>query len=114
MNKTQTQMSKLISYWLRHKPQDGNIQLDPYGWANIEDILLALKENNLETTLNDLVTLSNSFDKIRWKIDVDHKRIKATHGHSIFIKQELEPQIPQEDLYHGTASRFLESIIAMD
>ncbi len=111
MNKTQTQISKLISYWLRHKPEDGNIVLDEFGWGSIEDILAALKANNIESTQRDLIELSNSFDKVRWKIDEVNNKIKATHGHSIPILQELEPQTPPEILYHGTATKFLESIL---
>ncbi|GAA4275963.1 RNA 2'-phosphotransferase [Aquimarina mytili] len=112
MNKTQTQIRKLISYWLRHKPEDENIILDEFGWANIKDILAALKANNIQSTQNDLIELSNSFNKIRWKIDELNHKIKATHGHSICILQELESQTPPEVLYHGTATKFLESIMA--
>ncbi len=111
MSKTQTKISKLISYWLRHKPQDAKIQLDEFGWANIEAILEALKTNQIECNKDDLITLSNSFDKVRWKIDKVANKIKATHGHSISILQEEEPQTPPEILYHGTATRFIESIM---
>ncbi len=111
MSKTQTKISKLISYWLRHKPEDGNIILDEFGWANIDDILAALKAKNLESTQSNLIALSSSFDKIRWKIDEVNHRIKATHGHSISILQEAEAQTPPLTLYHGTATKFLESIL---
>ncbi len=111
MSKTQTNISKLISYWLRHKPEDGNIELDEFGWANIEDILAALKLNNAESSITDLIELNNSFDKVRWKIDEVANKIKATHGHSISILQETEAQIPPPVLYHGTATKFLESIL---
>ncbi len=111
MRKTLNKISKLISYWLRHKPEEGNLTLDDFGWATIEDILVALKENGTEFNKSDLIELSNSFDKVRWKIDKTNNKIKATHGHSISILQELEPKTPPEILYHGTATKFLESII---
>ncbi len=107
----QQKISKLISYWLRHKPQDGNIQLDKFGWAKIDDILIALKSNNFDFTLSQLIELNKSFDKIRWEIDLKNLKIKATHGHSVTIEQELNPEIPNEILYHGTASKNLSGII---
>ncbi|WP_456441638.1 RNA 2'-phosphotransferase [Psychroserpens sp.] len=110
MNKTK--VSKLISYWLRHNPEDINISLDEYGWANINDILGALNQRKIEFTRDELIELNNSFDKVRWKVDLSTNKIKATHGHSISISQELLPQTPPEILYHGTASKYLESIIA--
>ncbi len=109
--KQNTQISKLISYWLRHKPEEGNIILDEFGWTNIDEILTALKSNNPEFNKADLIALNNSFDKVRWKIDEESNRIKATHGHSIPILQEVEPQTPPPTLYHGTATKFLENII---
>lgn len=104
-------ISKLISYWLRHKPEDGNIELDRYGWANIKDVINALNSNNFNFTSNQLIELNSSFDKVRWKIDLSTQKIKATHGHSIFIEQELNSKIPNEILFHGTASKNLIGII---
>ncbi len=110
MSKTQTKISKLISYWLRHKPEDGNIKLDEFGWAKMEDILIALKVNNIETSKSDIIDLSQSFDKVRWKIDEVNNRIKSTHGHSVPIAQEVESQTPPKILYHGTGIKNIESI----
>ncbi len=109
--KQNKKISKLISYWLRHKPEDANIKLDKFGWARIEDVLTALKSNNFNFSSNQLIELNNSFDKVRWKIDLTKHKIKATHGHSISIEQELKPEFPNEILYHGTASKNLSGII---
>ncbi len=111
MSKKQEKISKLISYWLRHKPEDGNIKLDRYGWVEIKDIINALNSNSLDFTSNQLIELNNSFDKIRWKIDLDTQKIKATHGHSISIEQELNSKTPNEILFHGTASKNIIGII---
>jgi putative RNA 2'-phosphotransferase len=50
-------------------------------------------------------------DKRRFIIDAGTNRIRANQGHSIEIDLGLEPQIPPDELYHGTATRFLESIM---
>jgi len=106
----QTEISKLISYWLRHNPKDANIVLDAYGWANIEDVLMALRVENIELTKADLIELSQRFDKVRWKIDVEANKIKSTHGHSIKVIQEVAPQTPPKILYHGTGIKNMGSI----
>jgi len=111
MSKKQEKISKLISYWLRHKPEDGNIELDRYGWAEIKDVINALNSNNLDFSSNQLIELNDSFDKVRWKIDLNTQKIKATHGHSISIDQELSSKTPNEILFHGTASKNLIGII---
>jgi putative RNA 2'-phosphotransferase len=38
-------------------------------------------------------------------------KIRANQGHSISIDLALEPQMPPDELYHGTATRFLTSIM---
>lgn len=111
MSKNKEKISKLISYWLRHKPEEGNIRLDQFGWAEINDVINALNSNSFDFTTNQLVELNDSFDKVRWKIDLNKQKIKATHGHSISIEQELSSKTPNEILFHGTASENLEGII---
>ncbi len=49
-------------------------------------------------------------DKQRFAFSPDGQRIRANQGHSIRVDLGLEPQIPPPHLYHGTATRFLESI----
>lgn len=111
MNENQQKISKLISYWLRHQPEDGALTLDQFGWAKISSILKALQLKNIDLTEKQLIALNNSFDKVRWKIDGVQKKIKATHGHSIFIEQELSATLPDQMLFHGTASKNIIGII---
>lgn len=108
---TNSEISKLISYWLRHKPDDANLKLDKYGWTDIDDVLTALQKNNIGISKNDLVQINLSFDKIRWDVDLENNKIKATHGHSVDIKMEYTPQNPPEDLYHGTSLNNIQGII---
>ena len=104
-------ISKLISFWLRHQPEQANLEIDEFGWVNINDVLAALKSKSIGFTKTDLIELNNSFDKIRWKLDLKNNKIKATHGHSIKVLQELKPEVPREILYHGTATKNLNGII---
>ena len=51
-------------------------------------------------------------DKKRFAISEDGERIRANQGHSVDIDLALTASEPPELLYHGTASRFLDSIRA--
>jgi putative RNA 2'-phosphotransferase len=61
---------------------------------------------------NELIkTIVETNDKQRYIISDDGKRIRANQGHSITVDLELESKVPPDMLYHGTAERFLNSIL---
>ena len=51
-------------------------------------------------------------DKQRFEFNADRTRIRARQGHSVAVDLGYEAAIPPAVLYHGTATRFLESILA--
>jgi putative RNA 2'-phosphotransferase len=51
-------------------------------------------------------------DKQRFALSGDGLSIRANQGHSVEIDLALAPAQPPDVLYHGTASRFLDSIRA--
>ncbi len=104
-------ISKQISYWLRHNPGEVNLHADEFGWINIDQLLIALNSKNTPFDLQQIINLNNSFDKVRWEIDVSLNRIRATHGHSIQVLLEDKTSTPPEVLYHGTAIINLNSIL---
>lgn len=53
-----------------------------------------------------------SNNKQRFAFNGDGTKIRASQGHSLEVDLNLQPLIPPEILYHGTATRFLDSIIA--
>jgi len=98
------QISKLISYWLRHNPSDGNLTMDEFGWVPTECLLAALNNKYTDTTLDDIVALNKSFDKVRWEFNEDRASVRATHGHSMSIILPNDNGIPPSVLYHGTSA----------
>lgn len=104
-----TDASKFLSFILRHKPDAIGLTLDPEGWANIDE-LIAKADIPLDfDTLREVVASS---EKKRFAISADGLSIRANQGHSIEVNLGLEPVEPPELLYHGTATRFLDSIKA--
>lgn len=104
--------SKLLSYVLRHRPDSIGLQLDASGWADVDVLLQRLAEHGkaVDRALLERVVADN--DKQRFAFDAARTRIRASQGHSIQVDLALQPTQPPDVLYHGTASRFLKSILA--
>ncbi|WP_417827109.1 RNA 2'-phosphotransferase [Thalassospira povalilytica] len=107
MNRDLKDTSKFLSYILRHKPDAIGLDLDPEGWANIEELIA---KSDIPLDLDTLREVVSTSDKKRFAISADGLFIRANQGHSIAVNLGLEPVEPPEFLYHGTATRFLESI----
>ncbi|MDO7930376.1 RNA 2'-phosphotransferase [Pseudomonas sp. KFB-139] len=104
--------SKFLSYILRHEPQAIGLQLDSEGWADIETLIAGAANDGKTLNFSLIETVVNSSDKKRFSISDDGQRIRAVQGHSTasVSLQHIEKK-PPEFLYHGTATRFLESIM---
>ena len=110
MNKELTKASKFLSYVLRHKPDAIGLELDPEGWASIEELIGKADIPITEELLGEVVATN---DKKRFAISPDGLFIRANQGHSLKVDLGLQPIEPPELLYHGTATRFLASIKEM-
>ena len=102
--------SKFLSLILRHQPEKIGLSLDANGWANLDDLLRlsAAKGRPLTRALIEEVVATN--DKQRFAFNEDRSMIRASQGHSISVDLDLVPVAPPPVLFHGTATRFLESI----
>ena len=105
--------SKFLSFVLRHKPEAIGLELDSNGWADIDDLIEKANASNelgkLDRALIQEVV--HTSDKKRFIISSDGQCIRANQGHSIRVDLQLKPCVPPESLYHGTATRFLDSIM---
>ena len=112
MAKLLNETSKFLSYVLRHEPHAIGLSLDREGWGNIDELIEGAKKSGhaLDTDLIRAVVDSN--DKKRFAISEDGLRIRAVQGHSTqSVSIAYLEKVPPAFLYHGTASRFLESIL---
>lgn len=104
-------LSKEISHALRHVPWEYELEMDENGWVPIEQLLDALhkteKWNNIiEEDLSKMIEMSE-----KKRHEIKDGNIRAFYGHSLPMKILKEGKMPPNVLYHGTARRFLESII---
>ncbi|NJD06124.1 MAG: RNA 2'-phosphotransferase [Methylococcaceae bacterium] len=103
--------SKFLSYILRHEPQAIGITLDGEGWTDIAALIEGANKSGNAIDRNLIQQVVNTNDKKRFAISEDGLRIRAVQGHSTDNVSITYPEkVPPEFLYHGTATRFLESI----
>jgi putative RNA 2'-phosphotransferase len=103
--KSDVQISKTLSLWLRHKPEAAGLALSPEGWADVDGILAALSID-----WERLLHVVETNDKSRFELSVDGARIRARQGHSIQVEADWPRATPPERLYHGTIARFWAAI----
>lgn len=108
----QVRISKTLSYWLRHRPDEAGLTLDAQGWASVDDVLAALGAARLPGDIDALLTVVEQSDKQRFELSADLSRIRARQGHSVSVELDLAPVAPPPVLYHGTVERFLDAILA--
>jgi putative RNA 2'-phosphotransferase len=98
--------SKFLSLILRHKPEEIGLKLDSSGWAIVSELCKLAHISKSE--LDEVVSTNN---KKRFEYNEDKSKIRACQGHSINVDLGLAPSIPPDSLYHGTATRFVNSIL---
>lgn len=98
--------SKRLSYLLRHSQDPLYVDLRG-GWAPVKTILQELGLTRAE--LDEIVA---SDTKGRYSYNSAGTKIRANQGHSIEgVMIDMERPDPPEFLYHGTATRFLDTIL---
>ena len=110
MSANRTELSKFLSFVLRHKPDAIGLLLDPQGWASIDDLIAKGNATGTRFGRADLVDVVATSDKKRFSLSDDGQRIRAAQGHSVAVELGLSPQAPPDVLFHGTAMRFVDAI----
>jgi len=109
--KTDTKISKRLAFWLRHQPEDAGLTLAAGGWTDVAAVLEAFRTRGLACDGIRLARVVAENDKKRFEFSEDGSRIRARQGHSVKVELGLAPLAPPEVLFHGTATRFLASIL---
>lgn len=106
MEKELTKKGKHLAFLLRHDKEAFEKGLiDKNGWRNVSELI---KQHGYTKQLLEEITDTN--DKKRYEFNSDKSKIRARQGHSIPVDVDLKEMVPPNVLFHGTASRFLDSI----
>ncbi|GGK29059.1 putative RNA 2'-phosphotransferase [Deinococcus malanensis] len=97
------QLSRRLSYLLRHAPQKAGLTLEPGGWAPLAPVLAHLKVTREQV---ERVVATNN----KQRFTLDGERIRANQGHSVEVDLRLPLAVPPARLYHGTHPAALDAI----
>lgn len=110
--KQKKKISKFLSLILRHQPEAVGLTLEENGWVEVDKLLQACDKNGSSFSRKELEEVVETNDKTRFSFDETKTKIRANQGHSIEIEIEFEKKTPPEILYHGTAERNVDRILA--
>lgn len=105
-------VSKMLSLWLRHKPDAADLTLDAQGWTDVDAVLGALTHAGAHCDWQRLLRIVEESDKQRFELSADAARIRARQGHSVSVELDWPETVPPEYLYHGTVEPALPAILA--
>lgn len=97
--------SRHLAYLLRHDKEafEGG-RIDKHGWRKVSELV---KLGYNRQVLDEVVDTNN---KRRYEYSPNREMIRAKQGHSIPVDVDLLEMTPPNVLYHGTATKFIESI----
>lgn len=96
-------ISRKLAYLLRHTQHIDS----KGGWMDVCMVMSTLSISR--DTLEQIVANDN---KGRYQFSEDRAYVRALYGHSVAVVLDLEPTTPPSTLYHGTAEKSIESIMA--
>lgn len=102
-------ISRLLSYWLRHHPEDIGLNMNSEGWVDVKELLDKSKEK-IQFDFNELKYIVQNNDKNRFSFSEDYCEIRASQGHSIDVGIDFEEIIPPQILFHGTSKKTIDLI----
>ena len=104
-------LSKLLGVLLRHRAAEHGLALDPEGFVPLDDVLAAIARQRgwAWVRAEHVAEVIARQEKRRYEI-VDGD-IRAIYGHSVDTAISYPAVAPPDRLLHGTARRFVETIL---
>jgi len=100
-----------LSKYLRHRPEELGLQLEPGGWVGVEELLAASVRRGFPVSREELEEVVARNDKKRFAFGESGTRIRAQQRHSVPVDLGLRLTEPPPVLYHGTPERNLSKIL---
>lgn len=104
-------ISKFLSLVLRHKPEEIGLALDNEGWARVDELIQKMNQKGIVVNFETIDEVIQTNDKKRFAFNDDKTLIRASQGHSIDVALNLPAVTPPDILYHGTAEKYVDSIL---
>lgn len=108
--RTLVELSRFLSWVLRHRPDAIGITLDAAGWTDVDALLGQARTHGRPLTRELLERLVAESPKQRFAFSGDRQRIRASQGHSVEVELGYEAATPPEVLFHGSVAAKLAPI----
>ena len=95
-------LSKLMSYILRHRPDEFGLVLDGDGFIALKELQQAIAEEEGWSYVKRSHIREVASTSERKRFEVQDEKIRAFYGHSLPHRIHYEPASPPKILYHGT------------
>lgn len=105
-------VSKLIAYILRHRPDEFGLPMDGHGWVDADALVKAVS-SRYEFDRKTLEHIVATDEKKRYSFNDDGTLIRANQGHSVQVDVGLKEVIPPDTLYHGTGRKYVDGIMSL-
>jgi putative RNA 2'-phosphotransferase len=103
-------ISKLLALILRHKPGEFGVVLDAEGYADLAEVLAAVRTRIADATLADLQAVVSQVEPEKTRYRIEGGEIRANYGHSLPERIGQERGVPPPALWHGTPEHALAEI----
>lgn len=110
--KRNIEISKFLSLVLRHQPEIIHIQLDENGWTDVATLIKNSYTHGVKFDFEVLKHIVETNPKKRFAFNEAGDMIRASQGHSVQIDLGYESKIPPDVLFHGTAVKNVDSVLA--
>jgi putative RNA 2'-phosphotransferase len=87
---------------LRHQPDQFGIVLDAEGYADLREVLAAVRTRIASATLEDLVAVVETIEPEKRRYSIEEGEIRANYGHSFAGRIAHDACAPPATLWHGT------------
>ena len=108
------ELSRFLSFLLRHHPEAVGVRLAVDGWVRIDDLLAGIAAHGAPLGRDALMEAVRTNANRRFAVSPDGLRIRASQGHSarsgVRLSGSLPPRAPPAILFHGTKGRLLAPI----
>lgn len=106
-------LSKTMSYLLRHRPDEANLELDEEGMVPLALFLEAINQRGGFgwVTEEDVRHVVETSDKQRFRIEGESIGARYGHNRRIAAVDPGDPVEPPDILYHGTPRRVVAAIL---
>jgi putative RNA 2'-phosphotransferase len=106
-----TQISRFLSYALRHEPESVGLTMDRAGWVEVDDLIEGARTQGISLSLNRLERLIERDEEGWFSLSNDKTRIRAKHRHSVQVDIAPTGVEPPELLYLGAAAQQAQTIL---